>query len=107
MNRLTVREILATKGKEKLAALTAYDFQTATMLDEAGVDILLVGDSVGNVIYGHPNTLPVTMEEMVRHTAAVSRAAKRALVVADMPFGSYQPSVARAVENAARFLAEG
>ncbi len=107
MNRVTVSNILDRKGKEKIAALTAYDFPTATLMDEAGVDLLLVGDSVGNVIYGYENTLPVTMEMMVRHTEAVSRAAHHALVVADLPFGSYQPSIEIAVQNASRFLAEG
>lgn len=107
MSQRTVIDIARSKGREKLAALTAYDFQTASMLDEAGVDLLLVGDSLANVIYGFPSTLPATMEMMLAHTHAVSRAAKRSLVVADMPFGSYQPSTERAIENASRFLAEG
>jgi len=107
MTSITTQGILQNKGKEKIAALTAYDFQTAAMLDEAGLDILLIGDSVGNVVYGYPTTLPVQMDEMLRHTAAVARATKRALVVGDMPFGSYQPSVTIAVQNASAFLAAG
>ncbi len=104
---LTALDILRRKGKEKIAALTAYDFPIATMLDEAGIDLILVGDSMGNAVYGNPNTLSVTVEDTLRHTQAVSRAVKHALVVADMPFGSYQPSVETAVRNAVRFLAEG
>ncbi|HLG18609.1 MAG TPA: 3-methyl-2-oxobutanoate hydroxymethyltransferase, partial [Bdellovibrionota bacterium] len=107
MSRKTIVDILQAKGREKIAALTAYDFQTARMLEEAGVDILLVGDSLGNVIYGYENTLAVTMNDMIRHTAAVSRAAQSALVVGDMPFGSYQSSESVATKNAIRFLAEG
>jgi 3-methyl-2-oxobutanoate hydroxymethyltransferase len=107
MNPRTVPDLRASKGRERLAVLTAYDFQIATMLDESGIDILLVGDSVGNVVYGSPTTLGVTMDDMVRHTQAVSRAAKRALVVGDMPFGSYQPSGEMAVANAVRLIAEG
>jgi 3-methyl-2-oxobutanoate hydroxymethyltransferase len=103
----TVPELRATKGRERLAVLTAYDFQIASMLDEAGIDILLVGDSLGNVIYGLPTTLGVTLEDTLRHTMAVTRATKQALVVADMPFGSYQPSVEMAVTNASRLIAEG
>jgi 3-methyl-2-oxobutanoate hydroxymethyltransferase len=103
----TIPEILAAKGRERIAALTAYDYQVASMLDEAGIDILLVGDSVGNVIYGLPTTLGVTMEMMIRHTSAVSRAARKSLVVADLPFGSYQPSSEMAVTNAVRLIAEG
>ncbi|MFH1262490.1 MAG: 3-methyl-2-oxobutanoate hydroxymethyltransferase [Pseudomonadota bacterium] len=107
MTQKTVPQLTAMKGRERIAALTAYDFQIASMLDEIGIDILLVGDSVGNVVYGLPTTIGVTVEDILRHTSAVARAAKRALVVADMPFGSYQPSVEVAVTNAARFLAEG
>jgi 3-methyl-2-oxobutanoate hydroxymethyltransferase len=106
MNQTAV-DLLRRKGGKKIAVLTAYDFQIASMLDEAGVDALLVGDSMGNVVYGAPNTLSVTVEDMIRHTRAVALAAKKALVIADMPFGSYQPSVETAVRNATRFLAEG
>lgn len=87
--------------------LTAYDFPFAKILDEAGVDIVLVGDSLGNVALGYRNTLPVTMEEMVVHTRAVSRAVKRALVVADMPFGSFQESDEKAVANAVKLVKAG
>jgi len=92
---------------EKIAALTAYDFSMAQILDRAGVDVLLVGDSLGNVILGYQTTLPVTMDDMVHHTAAVSRGAARALVVADMPFLAAQIGVEEAVRNAGRLLGEG
>ena len=106
--RLTVKEIVEKKKKgEKIVSLTAYDFSLAKLLDESGVDILLVGDSVGMVCLGYESTLPVTMREMLHHTKAVSRAAKRGLVVADMPFGSFQHSPEKAVRNATRFLKEG
>lgn len=100
----TVRE---AKGKAKLAMLTAYDFQMASLLDQAGVDLLLVGDSLGNVIYGARDTLSVTMDDMTKHTKAVSSAVKRAMVVADMPFLSYQLSREEALRNAGRLIAEG
>lgn len=105
------RVITATlqKMKEqgvKSTLLTAYDYPTARLLDEAGIDILLIGDSVGNTVLGYENTLPVTMEEMLHHTAAVSRGAERAMVVADMPFLSYQTTVADAVWNAGLFIKE-
>lgn len=104
---VTVPSLIAAKGREKIAMLTAYDAPTAALLDAAGVDVLLVGDSVEMAVYGEANTLSATMDSMVRHSRAVSRAAKRALVIGDMPFLSYQTDVARAVENAGRFLAEG
>jgi 3-methyl-2-oxobutanoate hydroxymethyltransferase len=103
---VTVPWIRSQKGKEKITMLTAYDYPTATLLDEAGIDVLLVGDSVGTVIYGEPNTLSVTLEDMIRHTTAVTRGAKRALVVADMPFMSYQVSLEQAVRNAGRLVQE-
>lgn len=84
----------------RISALTAYDFQMARLFDEAGLDIILVGDSVGNVMLGYRNTLPVTMNEMLIHTQAVARGVKRALVIADMPFGSYQSDPKLAVSNA-------
>lgn len=87
--------------------LTAYDYSTAKLMDEAGVDSILVGDSLGNVILGYDTTLPVTMEDMIHHGAAVARGAKDALVVLDMPFMSYQVSVEQAVENAGRLMKEG
>jgi 3-methyl-2-oxobutanoate hydroxymethyltransferase len=87
--------------------LTAYDFTFARIFDTAGVDVLLVGDSLGNVVQGQDTTLPVTLDEMVYHTRLVSRAASRALVVADMPFGTYQISEEEAVRNAVRCVKEG
>ncbi len=86
--------------------LTAYDFQTARILEDAGIDIILVGDSLANVLLGYDNTLPVTMEEMLHHTRAVSRGAGRLPVIADMPFLSYQVSVEEALRNAGRFVKE-
>ncbi len=90
----------------KIAVLTAYDFPTARLLDSAGVDCLLVGDSLGTVVQGHDTTLRVTLEQMVYHAELVSRAVKRALVVADLPFGSYQASPTQALASATRFLKE-
>ena len=87
--------------------MTAYDASSAALLDAAGIDVLLVGDSAEMTVYGEPNTLTATMDAMVRHTKAVSRSARRAVVVGDMPFLSYQAGVERAVERAGRFLAEG
>ena len=104
---LSIPLIVAAKGRERIAMMTAYDAPTAALLDAAGVDVLLVGDSVEMAIYGEPNTLTATMDSMIRHTRAVARATKRAVVVGDMPFLSYQAEPARAVENAGRFLAEG
>jgi 3-methyl-2-oxobutanoate hydroxymethyltransferase len=104
---LTIPSLVAAKGVEKIAMLTAYDAPSAALLDSAGIDVLLVGDSVEMAVYGEPNTLSATMDSMVRHARAVSRAVKRAVVVGDMPFLSYQTETARAVENAGRFLAEG
>jgi 3-methyl-2-oxobutanoate hydroxymethyltransferase len=92
---------------EKIAALTAYDATTARLLDRAGVDLILVGDSLGMVVLGYETTLPVTLEDMLHHTRAVVRGTERALVVVDMPFMSYQVSVADAVRNAGRLLKEG
>jgi 3-methyl-2-oxobutanoate hydroxymethyltransferase len=91
----------------KIAALTAYDFLNAQLLDRAGLDIILVGDSLANVVLGYPTTLPVTMDEMLHHSKAVARGVTRALTVADMPFLSYQTGVDEAVRNAGRFLKEG
>jgi 3-methyl-2-oxobutanoate hydroxymethyltransferase len=90
-----------------IAMVTAYDAPGARLAEEAGVDAILVGDSLGMTVLGYESTLPVTMDDMVRHTAAVARATSRALVIADMPFGSYQASPDDAVANAARLLAEG
>ena len=107
LNKITTSVIRDMKRKgEKITMLTAYDYPTAAALDEAGVDILLVGDSLGMVVLGYDSTLPVTMEDMIIHTKAVSRAAKRAMVLGDMPFMSYQISVEDAVYNAGRFMQE-
>lgn len=104
----TVRDFARFKAEGKrFVMLTAYDFPTARILDEAGIPVLLVGDSLGNVILGYDTTIPVTMEEMLHHTRAVVRGAKNALIVGDMPFGSYQTSVEDGVRNAVRFLKEG
>ncbi|HYV18096.1 MAG TPA: 3-methyl-2-oxobutanoate hydroxymethyltransferase [Verrucomicrobiae bacterium] len=96
----------ARASGRRLAMLTAYDFPTARLLDQAGIDILLVGDSVGNNVLGYDSTLPVTMEEMLHHVKAVARGVKRALVVADMPYLSYQTGKRDAIRNAGRFLKE-
>jgi 3-methyl-2-oxobutanoate hydroxymethyltransferase len=103
---VTVPDLLAAKGRDRIAMMTAYDASSAALLDAAGLDVLLVGDSVEMAVYGKPNTLSATMETMLRHSEAVSRAAKRALVVGDMPFLSYQAETAEAVRNAGRFLSE-
>lgn len=95
------------EGGQKITSLTAYDYPTGLLLDEAGIDIVLVGDSLGNVIQGHETTLPVSMDDMLYHTRAVARGVKRALLVGDMPFGSFQTSVPDAVKNAVLFLKAG
>jgi 3-methyl-2-oxobutanoate hydroxymethyltransferase len=105
--KITTAVIREKKIKgEKIAMLTAYDYATAVAIDESGVDIILVGDSLGMVVLGYDSTLPVTMEDMLHHTKAVARGTKRALVIADMPFMSYQASEAEALHNAGRFLKE-
>lgn len=106
MAKLTVRDIVSMKKKRKVSVLTAYDFTTATICDKAGIDVLLVGDSAGMVMLGYSTTTPVTMEEMMLFCKAVSRGSKRAMVVADMPFMSYQVDVTEAVRNACRFVKE-
>ena len=92
---------------EKIAVLTAYDFTMARILDRAGVEVILVGDSVGMVVLGYDTTLPVTLDMMIHHTAAVSRGAKRALIIADMPFLTFQLSLEEAMRNAGRLIQEG
>jgi 3-methyl-2-oxobutanoate hydroxymethyltransferase len=105
--QFTVPEFRAAKGRgAKLAVVTAYDYTSARLCDEAGVDALLVGDSVGMVVQGHPTSLPVTLDEMIYHTRCVVRGARRALVVADLPFLTYQVSTKQAVRNAGRLLKE-
>jgi 3-methyl-2-oxobutanoate hydroxymethyltransferase len=105
--RLTVRDIAAAKARgEKWPMLTAYDALTAAVFDAAGIPVLLVGDSAAMVVYGHDSTIPVTVDELIPLTAAVVRGSRRAMVVADLPFGSYQASPAAALEAATRFLKE-
>ncbi len=104
----TVATIMKQKSeKDPITMLTAYDYSTARLIDEAGVEMILVGDSLGMVMLGYEDTLSVTMEDMIHHTAAVSRGAKNAMIVSDMPFMSYQTSVYDAVTNAGRLMKEG
>ena len=106
--RTTITEIKEMKQKkEKIPMLTAYDYVTAKTVDEAGIPLILVGDSLGMVVLGYESTIPVTMEEMLHHTKAVVRGAKKALIVGDMPFMTYHTSVSDALYNAARFIQEG
>ena len=105
--KVTLRFIQAMKKRhEPISMLTAYDYPTALIMDQAGIDIILVGDSLGMVVLGYDSTLPVTMDDMIHHCKAVSRGAKYALLVGDMPFMSYQASTSEAVRNAGRFLQE-
>jgi 3-methyl-2-oxobutanoate hydroxymethyltransferase len=106
MKKITVPIISSMKDKEKIVMVTAYDAPTARIVDESGVDIVLVGDSVGNVIQGLSNTLPVTVDEMIYHTRIVSRGIQNAHLCADMPFMSFQSSKENAVKNAGRFVKE-
>ena len=106
--RVTINEIKEMKQKkEKIPMLTAYDYVTARMIDEAGMPLILVGDSLGMVMLGYESTIPVTMEDMIHHTKAVVRGSKKALVVGDMPFMTYHISTSDALANAARFIQEG
>jgi 3-methyl-2-oxobutanoate hydroxymethyltransferase len=105
--KITAQTLLAKKqAHQPITALTAYDYPTARLVDQAGIDLLLVGDSLGMAVLGYRTTLPVTVDEMLHHTRAVRRAVHRALLVADMPFGSYHASFEQAVTNATRFLKE-
>ena len=105
--RLTIRDIAAAKGRgEKWPMLTAYDALTSAVFDAAGIPVLLVGDSAAMVVYGHDSTIPVTVDELIPLTAAVVRGTRRALIVADLPFGSYQASPTAALEAGTRFLKE-
>lgn len=107
-HRVTIRTLATKKRRgERFTMLTAYDFAFARIFDQAGIDCLLVGDSLGNVVQGEQTTLPVTLDEMIYHTRLVTRATKRALVTADMPFGSYQVSADDAVRSAIRLVKEG
>jgi 3-methyl-2-oxobutanoate hydroxymethyltransferase len=105
--KVSVNDILSAKGREKIAVLTAYDYSTALICDRAGVDILLVGDSAGMVVLGYTSTVPVGMLEMLMFCRAVAKGAKRAMIVGDMPFGSYQPGSSVAVENAVQLIKAG
>jgi 3-methyl-2-oxobutanoate hydroxymethyltransferase len=106
--RVTVRDVRAAKERgERWPMLTAYDYSTARVFDEAGIPVLLVGDSAANVVYGYDSTVPVTTEELLPLVRAVVRGTERALVVADFPFGTYQTGPAQALETAARFLKDG
>jgi 3-methyl-2-oxobutanoate hydroxymethyltransferase len=102
----TAKRIQSSKGREKIACLTAADFAVARLLDQAGVPLVLVGDSLGMTTLGYETTLPVTIEDMLHHTAAVVRGVKHALVIADMPFMTYQVSAAQALRNAGRLIQE-
>ena len=105
--RVTTRDVQRFKTQgERFPVLTAYDFPTARLVEEAGVPVILVGDSLGQVVLGHASTIPVTMEVMLHHTAAVVRGTERAMVIADMPFLSYNLSDEQALQNAGRFLQE-
>jgi 3-methyl-2-oxobutanoate hydroxymethyltransferase len=104
---VNVEKLKKMKGKEKIVMVTAYDAPSARIARDAGIDVILVGDSLGNNVLGYENTIPVTMEEMLIHVAAVKRGAPDAFIVADMPFLSYQTSVEKAVENAGKFLKVG
>ncbi len=107
-HRVTVQTLAEKKrNREPIVSLTAYDYATARLADEAKVDLILVGDSLAQVVLGYENTLPVTMDEMLHHTRAVRRAVSHALLVADMPFGSYHAGVTKTVDNAVRFVKEG
>lgn len=105
--KITASAIANRKGKEKIVMVTATDEPTGRLVDQAGVDVVLVGDSLAMAVLGRPHTLSVTMEEMLHHTRAVVSGVRRALVVGDMPFGSFQVSVPEAVRNACRLVAEG
>ena len=106
--RVTISDVKETKSRgEKIPMITAYDYTSAKIVDAAGIPVILVGDTLGQVVLGYDSTLPVTMDEMIHHTKAVARGAKHALIVGDMPFMSYQASVSEAMHNAGRFLQEG
>src|SRR5690606_3543531 len=107
IKRITTNSIRDMKARgEKITMLTAYDYSTARALDEAGIDVLLVGDSAANVFAGYETTLPITLDNMIYHASAVARGTKRALVLADLPFGEYQGSVEKAYEAAVRMMKE-
>jgi 3-methyl-2-oxobutanoate hydroxymethyltransferase len=106
--KVSAPSLRASKERgERLVCLTAYDYPTARIVDEAGIDVILVGDSLGNVVLGYGNTVPVTLDEMITHVKAVRRAVQRALLVADMPYGSFHTGADEAVKNALRLVKEG
>lgn len=104
---ITTKKILEMKGKEPITMITAYDYPTAKIASEAGIDLLLVGDSLGNVLLGYDSTIPVTMEDMLMHIRAVRRGAPDAFIIGDMPFLSYEVSIEKAVENAGLMMKAG
>src|SRR6267142_1871841 len=107
MKPVRIPDLREMKSKgTKISVLTAYDATMARLLDKAGIDVILVGDSVGMVVLGYENTIPVTLEMMIHHTRAVSRGAKRALIIADMPFLTFQLSIEEAMRNAGRLIQE-
>ncbi|MFW5799979.1 MAG: 3-methyl-2-oxobutanoate hydroxymethyltransferase [Spirochaetota bacterium] len=106
MKKVTIKDIIRKKGKEKISALTAYDYQTALIMDNTDLDLILVGDSLGNVIMGYDTTIPVTIEDIIHHAKAVIKGAKRPVVVLDMPFMSFQINAEDAVRNAGKMIKE-
>ncbi|MBI5145586.1 MAG: 3-methyl-2-oxobutanoate hydroxymethyltransferase [Candidatus Omnitrophica bacterium] len=106
MGKITIQDILALKGKRKITMLTAYDYPLASLIDRSGIDLILVGDSVANVVLGLESTTQVGMSEMLHHAKAVTRAVKQALVIGDMPYESYQINIDESVKNARRFINE-
>ncbi len=105
-NKIVIKDILSMKGKQKITMLTAYDYPLASLVDKAGIDMILVGDSVANVVLGLDSTTKVGMQEMLHHAKAVTRAVKHALVIGDMPYDSYQVNPEESVKNAKRFIEE-
>ena len=106
--KVTISDLMAKKEQgRKITMVTAYDYPTAQMVDQAGIDMILVGDSLGMVVLGYTSTVPVSMEEMIHHAKAVTRGAQYAFVIGDMPFMSYQICGERAIDNAGRLVKEG
>src|SRR5262245_20518827 len=105
--KVSVNDVISMKRTEKISVLTAYDYSTSIICDRAGVDILLVGDSAGMVVLGYPSTVHIGMPEMLMFCGAVARGAKRAMIIGDMPFGSYQPDTSSAIQNAVQLIKAG